>query len=400
MANNNNAYTIVRAAYEQVVGSNAIDTVDLSNIIDAGTASNLFENSREPFTKALIEQCAKMYFTDESYRNEYKDPFFVDSRRFASVTQLVSATAPQVQESHAWKTFTSGSSTAGQYTLYLPVIESKLYARTISYELPIAITDEQWNDAVKSADELESLIDYIMLVIDNAMVQHRADMNAANRNNFMAEKIAYAATEDAVGIHKINLLAEYNAQRGGTLSTVNDFLSSPDALRFGEKLIETYAEYLKHQSTLFNTEGAVKFVPESRLVLQLNTAFLKAYEEVALSTTFNDRFIDFVNAGNYESVPCWQGFGVTDTDVKACDFSEVSKIDVTTASGSVKQSGIVGFLADKWAIMHSIRSERVAVTRFDPEAVTQYYYQARDSYMNNLGLPAIVFTIEPVASGD
>lgn len=396
MPNNNNAYNIVRSAYEQVVGSSAVETLNLTDIVDVGTTSNLFTNSREQFTKALIEQCARTYFTDESYRNEYKDPFFVDSRRFASVTQLVSATAPQVQESHAWRTFVSGTSTAGQYTLFLPVVESKLYAKSISYELPIAITDEQWNDAVRSAEELESLIDYILLVIDNAMIQHRADMNAANRNNFIAEKIQYSNSNGALGIHKINLLAEYNTQRGGNLSNVSDFLSSAEALRFGEKLIETYAEYLRHQSTLFNTEQAVKFVPASRLVLQLNTAFLKAYEEVALSTTFNERFVDFVNADNYESVPCWQGFGVNDDDVKACDFSEVSKISVTTASGDVTQSGIVGFLADKWAIMHTIRSERVAVTRFDPEAVTQYYYQARDSYMNNLGLPAVVFTIEPV----
>ena len=91
----------------------------------------------------------------------------------------------------------------------------------------------------------------------------------------------------------------------------------------------------------------------------------------------------------------WQGFGVSEDSVKAADFSEVSKISIETANGTVEKSGIVGFLCDAWAIMHTIRKQRVAVSRFDPEAVTQYYFQNRDAYCNNLGLPAVVFTIEP-----
>lgn len=394
MANNNTAYEIVRAAYSQIVGDAAVDTIDTQGIIDAGVASNLFQTQREPFTKALIEQCAKTMFTDERY-TPANDPFFMDERRFANVLQIVSAEAPAVQESHAWRTFVSGTSTAGQYTLFLPVLESRLYQQTVSWELPIAITDEQWDDAVRDGAGMDQLVDYIMLVINNAVDMHREDMNGLNRNNFIAEKIQYAASESATGIHVVNLLEEYNRQRGGSISTVADFMADAEALRFAEKTIELYADYLKKPSSLFNTAGAVKFVPKKRLVLQMNTAFLKAYEENALSVTFNDRYIDFVNAGNYDSVPMWQGFGVTEDSVKAADFSEVSKISIETASGTVEKSGIVGFLCDAWAIMHTIRKQRVAVTRFDPEAVTQYYYQNRDAYCNNLGLPAVVFTIEP-----
>ena len=394
MANNNTAYEIVRAAYSQIVGDAAVDTIDTQGIIDAGVASNLFQTQREPFTKALIEQCAKTMFTDERY-TPANDPFFMDERRFANVLQIVSAEAPAVQESHAWRSFVSGSSTAGQYTLFLPVLEARLYQQTVSWELPIAITDEQWDDAVRDGAGMDQLVDYIMLVINNAVDMHREDMNGLNRNNFIAEKIQYAASDSATGIHVVNLLEEYNRQRGGSITTVADFMADAEALRFAEKTIELYADYLKKPSSLFNTAGAVKFVPKKRLVLQMNTAFLKAYEENALSVTFNDRYIDFVNAGNYDSVPMWQGFGVTEDSVKAADFSEVSKISIETANGTVEKSGIVGFLCDAWAIMHTIRKQRVAVTRFDPEAVTQYYYQNRDAYCNNLGLPAVVFTIEP-----
>lgn len=394
MANNNSAYEIVRAAYEQVVGADAVDTIDTQGIVDAGVASSLFETHRDQFTKALIEQCAKTFFTDEKYTAS-TDPFFVDERRFANILQIVSAEAPEVQESHAWKSFVSGTSTAGSYTLFLPILESRVYSSTVSWELPIAITDEQWDDSVRDGAGLDQLVDYIILVIQNAVEMHRENMTGLNRNNFMAEKILYANSDGAEGIHVVNLMAAYNAQRGKSITTVAEFLASPDALRFAEKQIELYAEYLRKPSKLFNTSGALKFVPKNRLVLQMNTAFLKSYEENALSVTFNDRFVDFVNVGNYDSIPVWQGFGVTEGNIKAADFSEVSKIDIETANGTVTQSGIVGFLCDKWAILHTIRKQRTAVTRFDPEAITQYYYQNRDAYCNNLGLPAVVFVLDP-----
>ncbi len=80
-------------------------------------------------------------------------------------------------------------------------------------------------------------------------------------------------------------------------------------------------------------------------------------------------------------------------------WDDVTAIDVTTASGeSVKQSGIVAIMVDKYAIAHTIKSQRTAVTRFDPEAVTQYYYQFRDMYLNDLTLNGIVFTVEDYVS--
>ena len=80
---------------------------------------------------------------------------------------------------------------------------------------------------------------------------------------------------------------------------------------------------------------------------------------------------------------------------KAAAWDDVTAIDVTTSGGSsVKQSGIVAIMVDRMAIAYCMRSERVAVTRFDPEAVTQFYFQFRDQLYNDLTLNGIVFTVE------
>lgn len=384
---NYNAATIVNAAYSQITGDSAIDTLTLTDIVDKGTESNLFQTQREPFTKALIEQCAKFIFTDESYKASYRDPYFVEERRFASVAQLISVEAPAVRENSAWRSYTSGTTTVGTYTVFLPVIESKLYSKTSSWALDVTITNEQWDDAVRSGEELARLVDYIFLAIENALIQHREDMNSANRNNFIAEKLAYARSTGAVGVHEVDLRVLYNSERGKTIANRAAFRADPDAMRFASKTIMLYMEYLQKQSTLFNTEGKVKFVPRDRLVLEVNSAFETGLEEVALSTTYHDAM---VSLPGYHSVPYWQASVSANG---ALGFDAVTAIDIENGDTSVAADGIVALLADKYAIMHTIRSERVASQYFDIDALTIYSYQNRDSYMNNLGLPAVVFTI-------
>lgn len=394
MINNNAANLIVNEAYKQFTGTDACDTIDLADIVETGAAYATISAAKEQFTKALIGACVRNWFTDEKYSNSYKDPFFQDSRRFGNIVQMISIQAPTVQESHAWRSFVSGTSTAGSYTLYLPIVDTKYYGKTVSWELPIAVSDEQLDDAFRSADELQSFIDYIMVAVDNAVTQHREDMNALNRNNFIAEKITYAESLTAEGIHKINLVDRYHTERGGTIATASAFRGEADCMRYAAKTISLFAEYMQKQTGLFNTAGAVKFTPKNRLILQINSAFNADLEEVALSNTFHD---DMMALPLFEKVPFWQSLAGDGTNTNPGDFDAATAIDIKDASGdTVTRSGIVAFMAHQWAIMHTIRRERVAFTRFDPEAVNQYYYQFRDQYMNNLAMPAIVFTIEDI----
>ena len=146
MSLNNNAITdILKSTYGMVTGNTDIAEVDLQNIIDTGNDATI---EKEQFTKALVSVITKTIFTDEKYESDYIDPFYVDSTEYGAIIQAVSAEAPEVQESHAWQTFTSGVSKVGQYTVYLPIIDTKYFGRTVSWELPITITYEQWNDAV------------------------------------------------------------------------------------------------------------------------------------------------------------------------------------------------------------------------------------------------------------
>lgn len=389
--NNNQIFTLVRGAYVDALGGASLENLKIEDLSDFGDLlGNILEN-RDQFTKALIMQCAKNWFTDTSYRTMYNDPFFEDEREYGAIIQMISATAPEVQESHAWQNFVSGTSKVGEYTVFIPLVESKLFGKTVSWEINISLTDEQWDDAVRNAEELGNFTAYIMMVVDNAIVCHLENMNSTNRNNFIVEKEKAEADANVAGVHVINLIEAYNTERGGSITTVADFLKSPEAMRFGACKIDEYVKYFGKMSKLFNTEGKARFTPDERKVVQVVKKFASAMAEVNYATTFN---AGYTQLPNYEEVPFWQGFG---SGASWDDVTTIKTVEGTGDSATEKTyTGIVALIADKWAIMHTIRKHRVAVHRADPEALTTYFYQYRDSYMNNLGMNGLVFVLEDI----
>lgn len=397
---NNTAYAIVNAAYKQAVGEAAIDTIDLSDFCDSGVAYGSLTMSRDKFFKALLDQVVNFY-TEESYE-EYSDPYYVESRRFANVVQMINAQAPEVQASHAWKDFSPNTSTTpttyatvGTYEVKPATVTADYFTKTVSWELPIAITEEQETDAFKSAEELRGFVDYLFVCVDNKLKIHRENLNAMNRAHAMGWKI-YSQAQGVAGIHKVNLLDAYNTERGKSIDSVSAFLADADALRYAGSQILLYSQYMRKPSTLFNTKGLVKFCPSDRMVLEVNSAFENAINEVALSNTFHD---ELASMPSHYSVPAWTGFGVTDTTssptTTAAAFDQVTKIDVTLDNDqTVNQSGIVAFMADKYGVMHTIRQERIASTYMDPEGLSLYFYQNRDSFITNLAQNMVVFTLE------
>ena len=399
---NNDISSLVKTAYGQLVGEDDIDTLDLADFCETGKAyDNLIANNawKEQFTKALLQQCVKNFYTDTSYREEYRDPFFKDSRRFGAICQMISAELPDsaIQESKAWQHFTSGSATVGVYTLYLPSVSAKMFGKSGSFEIDIAVTGEQWDTAFKNESELEQFVAFLMMTVDNAIVCHLEDCNNMNRNNFIAEKINYAGSVGATGVHVIDLVALYRAETGDTtITTKEEYMADDKCMRFAAETIDKYTGYLSKMSVLFNVDGKKKFTPRSRQVCQILQHFYSRMKSVSYADAYN---MDFVKLPGFDAVPYWQGFGEASATTGSVDFDEVSAIKVKTADGNtVSKTGVVGFLADEWSIMHTILSERVAHTRHDPEDIDQYYYQFRDQRINNLGQNAVVFVLNDVSS--
>lgn len=384
---NEQIQTIVNTAYAQMTGSADLSTaLDLSLFSDVGDSDPTL--LREKFTKALAGVIIKNWFGDTTYRSNYVDDFFVDSETFGAIMQFIDVEIPHAAQNSAWKSFVSGSTTIGTYTVYLPVVDTKYYAKSESWAIPITITGEQWDTAFKSQEGLDSFVAYIWLVLDNALVQHMEDMDASNRNAFFAQKIQ-AQADGVSGVHAVDLVAAYVADRGITTAfTAEDFLTTEDSLLYMAEQFDLYAGYMQRQTELFNTEGKVKFVPKDRLVCQVNSAIAKRLDVFARSGVYH---ADMAKLPMYRDVAAWESMNSLAIEDLTSINVTVTKPDGTTET--VSQSYIVGFLADKWAIMHTIVSERVASQYFGIEDVTHYEVQHRDKYMVNLGQNGVVFVL-------
>lgn len=396
--NNNQVADIVNLAVSMSTGA-PLANLDLSAIIDAGNDPTVI-GTRETFTKSLLNVVIKNWFTDTSYRSQYNDPFFLDSEAFGAIVQSLHMEYPSAEISHAFSDFapiitpgengtsTTTRKTVGVYDVYVPVIHTQLYGKTISWEIPITITDVQWDTAFKDASELSAFVNYIHLMVDNSIVMHLEVMNESNRNNFMAEKIAYAKTSGVKGVHVVNLIELYKNETGSTLKTAKAFMKDEAAMRFAASKIDEYSDYMKKMSKNFNTAEYDRFTPKDRQVCLVLTDFDKKVRTVAMANTFNP---EYIGLPNYDTVAAWQSTG-------SYGFDEVSAINIKTATGeTVTESGIVAFLADKYACLHTVKNRRVAVHRADPEALTTYFHQFKDQYSNDLTQSAVVFVVKDIS---
>lgn len=386
--NNTQIQTIVNEVYSQMTGTSDITDINLSNFSDTGLAE--IGANRERFTNALIGVLTRNWFSDTSYRSEYIDLFYEDAERFGAIIQSISVEVPKAKENSAWKDFETEETKVGEYTIHLPKVSTIYFNKSTSWAIPITISWEQWDTAFRNDGELRGFIDYVFLMVDNALVAHMEQLNETNRNNFIAEKILYSQTEDAKGVHVVDLVGLYANEKGLTDSfTVKQALVDREFLAFASARMEEYIKYFKRQTSMFNTQQKTRFTPSDRIVMQVLDKFEQNMKNIGYANTFND---EYIKLPLHQSVAWWQNGG-------NLTFDDVSSIHVTTKNGTVERSGIVGLLCDKWAIVHTIRSERVGSQNFNIENITHYEYQHRDSYINNLTMNAVVFVMNDYTAG-
>ena len=382
---NQDIHATLQAATDQITGAEARDTIDLQGIVDAGSEWDF--SLREQWVKTLTGMYIKDMYPDRAYKDRRNDVFFEDSARFGAITRIISMEMPDLIENRSWIDVTSGTTTIGSNTVYLPIVKQQLFGATDSWGVSIAYTGNQLDAAFESVEGLLEFDSYVKLMAQNAIELHRATMNSMNRNNYMVEKINAGNTTGKINV--INLIEEYQKDHGDSAMTVAQFFSSADALRYSVKIFKKYKDLLHDMSTIFTTDATSKgkFIPDDRFVFQVLSDYEGRLDSEVYSTTYHE---EFVKLPLYRNVTAWQALrGLTDLT-----FEDLSALDITSSEGNtVAMNGIVALMVDKWAIMHTMVQNRVGSQRDDIKNISMYDYQFTDRYMNNLTLPGIVFIL-------
>jgi len=394
---NEQANAFLNAVADQAKGKTVISQQMYDGVIQEAGSWDWSE--KEQFLNTLSGKYIDTMYTDTSWTDKYNDVFFQNSEQFGAVVQIINTEMPEVRANRAWDVIQSGTTTIGSNTVYLPVVKEQLVGGTSSWAIPFALTGTQMNSAFASASGLKRFESYVQLSAENANKYHIARMSASNRNNYIAEKIHAGNSEGHINV--VNLVQEYcNMSSSGGMS-VKQFLSNFNGcLRSVPKTFKKYKALLTDMTTLFtmdsNTTG--KFIPEDRFVFQVISDFVGLMETTLYSSTYHE---DFVRMKGYREIPAWQGLR---TSSSTLSFSDLTTINVGRHNSviaedgvEVNRSNIVGFMVDKWAIMHTIVRHRTGVQRDDIKDITLFEHQFTDRYINNLMLNGVVFVLDDVA---
>lgn len=392
MAFNEQVDVFLKAAGEQAKGISPISQEVFDGVIQEAGSATLGE--KEQFLGALSGRIIDTMYTDSSWTDKYGDIFFQNSEQFGAIVQIINTEMPEVRQNRAWDQITSGETTIGSNTVYLPVVKEQLVGGTSSWAVPYAISGIQMDSAFRNASGLSRFISYVQMSAENAVKYHLARMSAANRNNYIMEKLAKGNT--ATNINVVSLTTEYNTMTGKSL-TKQQFINNQDGcLRMVNRIFKKYKALLTDMTTLFTLDSTTtgKFIPDDRFTFSLIGDFNALLESELYSTTYHD---DFVKAKGFREVPSWQGLRSASTTLTFEDLTTINAARedsvIDTEGVDVNESGILGLMCDKWAIMHTVVRHRMGVQRDDIKDITLYEHQFTDRYVNNLMLNGLVITL-------
>ena len=370
---------IVNSATSEVLGKTDIVNDDLSNLVDVG--NEIFNTDNvDNYVKKLIDRIGQVIFVNRLYAGGVPS-VLMDSWEYGSVVEKISADMPEADENDSWQL--QDGQTYSQDTFYQPKVSAKFFNSKVTFDVKLSFTTQQVKESFSSVTELNGFVSMLETGVKNSMTVKLDSLIMRTINNMTGQIL-----NSANGLQKVNLLTEYNAVSGQTL-TANKALMDKDFLKFASLTIKKYQARITKMSTLFNAGGKARFTTTDNLHTVLLSDFADSAEVYLMSDTYHN---DTVSLPNHETVPYWQGSG------KSYAFDDISKIDVKIDAGNktpkqVTQTGILGVMFDTNALGVSNLNQRTTTSYNARAEFYTNYYKMDAGYFNDLNENFVVFYI-------
>ena len=377
-------YQIMNTVTGEILGGSAVVNEDLSNIVDIGTA--IFNASAiDNYVKSLVNHIGKVIFVNRPYSGNVPS-VLMDGWEYGSVLEKINAELPAATENESWE-LTDGTS-YDPNVFYKPSVSAKFFNKRVTFEIPMSFTERQVKESFSNAEQLNGFLSMLYNAVDKSMTVKMDALVMRTINNMIGETL-HADFSDGTynaksGVKAVNLLYLYN-QRYGTSLTAGNAITEPEFIRFASYEMGVYMSRMSKISNLFNIGGKDRFTPSDMLHVVMLADFNKAADVFLQSDVFHDSFTELPNA---EVVPYWQGSGT------GYNFSDISAIKITTASGAaVDAGGILGVMFDRDALGVTNLDRRVT-TNYNPKA--EFYnnwYKFDAGYFNDTNENFVVFFV-------
>ena len=368
---------LVNLATKEALGAEAIQTEDLTNVVDMGEA--IFNaNAVDAYVRSLVNHIGKVVFVNRPYSGSAPS-VLMDGWEFGSVLEKITAELPEASENETWELQDKQSYDPNIF--YKPTVEAKFYNKRVTFEIDVSITERQVKQSFSSATQLNAFVSMIYNEVDKAMTIKIDSLVMKTIVNMISVTMT-----DANANRAVNLLSLYNSEiTPATPLTAAKALYNLDFIKFASYKMKLYATRLGTISRLFNIGGKARFTPRDMLHIVMLEEFKSSADVYLQSDTFHNEFVKLPEA---EGVAYWQGSG---TDYA---FASTSKIMVKDAKGnSTTKTGILAVMFDRDALGVCNKDKRVTT---DYNAKAEFYnnfYKFDCEYFNDTNENFVVFYI-------
>ena len=368
---------LVNLATKEALGAEAVQTEDLTNVVDMGEA--IFNaNAVDAYVRSLVNHIGKVVFVNRPYSGSAPSVLMV-GWEFGSVLEKITAELPEASENATWDLQDKQSYDPNIF--YKPTVEAKFYNKRVTFEIDVSITERQVKQSFSSATQLNAFVSMIYNEVDKAMTIKIDSLVMKTIVNM----ISVTMTDNNAN-RAVNLLALYNSEIGpATPLTAAKALFDLNFIKFASYKMKLYATRLGTISRLFNIGGKARFTPRDMLHIVMLEEFKSSADVYLQSDTFHNEFVKLPEA---EGVAYWQGSG---TDYA---FASTSKIMVKDAKGnSTTKTGILAVMFDRDALGVCNKDKRVTT---DYNAKAEFYnnfYKFDCEYFNDTNENFVVFYI-------
>ena len=393
--------SILNTLNQTMVGTEDVFADDLSNIVDGGRTvldytSGANGANFDNYIKGLIDQVGKVIFVDRAYTSHAPN-ILKDSWEYGSILMKVRAELMDARNNTTWSlgdiangTGLSNDEDAGgtpiipsrldPFVLSKPTVNAKFINKRVTYEVAISLVDYQLREAFRSASEMAHFIAMLENRIRVKRILCTDALIMATIRNLAGYKIATGKA--------INLLPLYNATIV-TPITAADFWTNPDAIRFANKTIALYKEYLTAASTLFNEGDYITYTPEDRLKAVFLAEYVKDAETYLYSDTFHKEFVEL---SGFDEVGFWMGTG---KDGSLSSRSSIMGKFVGNNEELVQGGidGVIAMLFDEEACAVCCEHDRVTSQYNGRGEYTNYFYKWDAGYLNDQEENCVVFYV-------
>lgn len=371
-------FEIVNETTSQVTGQEPLSDVDLNKVVDMGI-SVIDSSQVDHYVRSLIDRIGKVVFVNRPYTGSTPS-VMMDSWEYGAVLEKIQYEGlPEAEENDTWELTDRKSYDPNIF--YKPTVSAKFYSERRTFDIPMSFAQRQVKSAFTSAGQLQAFFAMIETAISNGMTVKMDSLVEHTINNFIATTYGSGVASSRV----VNLLTDYNAATGNTL-TANNALTDPEFIRFCAMVMKRVIVRMRKLSVVFNEGGKFRHTPNDRVHAILHGDFTAAADAYLQSDTYHNEFVDLPKS---DIVPFWQGSG------ESFSWDDTSKIIVTPSGKDtpVTINGIIGVFFDRDALGVSNLDRRVTTNWNAKGEFTNNWYKFDAGYFNDMNENGVIFLL-------